>query len=260
MRLISVCLFFLVTFSTIPHAQESSFATTFADVNDTATKKKMSTEKPVKTIYFLSGLGADARVFKNLVLPGYDRVYIEWIGPLPKETIAQYATRIKSQITTERPVIIGLSFGGMIAIEIAKQIPETKVILISSAKTKRDLIPGNKLFFKLKLYKIIPGFMIKHTNFLVNNLFGVKTKEDKEILKAVMKETDVHFFRWAVGSIAQWDNEVVPPQVIQIHGTADRMIPNFGVEPDYTIDGGGHMMVLNKADTISKIILDHLRN
>lgn len=44
---------------------------------------------------------------------------IEWIEPLPNETIEQYAKRLAQCIDTSQPyVIIGVSFGGLIATEI----------------------------------------------------------------------------------------------------------------------------------------------
>lgn len=212
-----------------------------------------------QTIYMFSGLGADYRAFQNLHLQGYKLVHVHWISPEKSESMAHYASRIKSQVTSPDPIIIGLSFGGMIAVEIAKQMPVRKLILISSAKTKEDLAAGNSLFFKLKLYKIIPGSLLKQSNFIVNNLFGAETKKDKKILAEILQDSDPHFFRWAMDNIVHWNNETIPPHLMHIHGTADKIIPYSAVKADYSIEGGGHLMVLSHADTISNIILDYLR-
>jgi len=210
-------------------------------------------------IYLFSGLGADYRAFQNLRLPGYELVYINWIEPQSTETMAHYASRISSQITTPSPIIIGLSFGGMIAVEVAKQMPVAKLVLISSAKTKQDLAGGNSFFFKWKLYKVIPGSFLKQSNFIVENLFGAATREDRKILSDILEDSNPEFFRWAMDNIVHWDNEVIPPHVIHIHGTKDKIIPYAAVTADYSIPDGGHLMVLDKADTISNIILDYLR-
>lgn len=207
-----------------------------------------------KTIYFFSGIGADSTAFMNLQLPGYRRVYISWIPALPDETIAQYAGRIKSQITAEHPYIIGLSFGGIVAVEVSKQIRIEKMVLISSVRTKDELNKFQFFFMKLGLYRIIPGSLLRGTNFLTNSYFGAKTRVDKKTLKKLLQATDVSFFRWALKSIAYWDNKQMPERTIQIHGTADRVIASRLVHPDYRIKGGGHIMVFNKADIISKII------
>jgi pimeloyl-ACP methyl ester carboxylesterase len=221
--------------------------------------KIMSDKQAAKPkIFLFSGLGADYRAFQNLNLPGYDLVYINWIDPQHAETMAHYASRIKDQITTPEPIIIGLSFGGMIAVELAKQMPVKKLVLISSAKTKDDLAAGSSFFFKWKLYKIIPGAFLKQSNFIVNNMFGTTNEKDKRILSEILEDSDPKFFRWAMDNIVHWKNETIPPHLIHIHGTADKIIPYAAVKADYSIEGGGHLMVLNRADTISNIILNYL--
>jgi len=211
-----------------------------------------------ETVYLFSGLGADYRAFSQLELPGYRLVHIQWIRPEKDESMAHYATRLRSQIADPHPVLIGLSFGGMIAVEVAKQVPARKVVLISSAKTRSDLAAGSNFFFKWKLYKYIPGYLLQQLNFVANNLFGAETASDKELLGAILEDTDVSFFRWAMDNIVRWDNETIPPHLIHIHGTADKIIPFKAVKADYAIEGGGHLMILNRADTISRIVLDFL--
>jgi pimeloyl-ACP methyl ester carboxylesterase len=231
----------------------SSFSGLSQVQKDTAQDKQ-------KTIYLFSGLGADSTIFVNLKLPGYHKVYISWIPPLPNETLAQYAGRIKSQIKVENPYIVGLSFGGMVAVEVSKQVAIDKMVLISSARTKKELNRVQSFFMRLGLYRIIPGSLLRHTNFLTYRYFGTKTPIDKKALAELLKHTDIKFFRWALKSIACWDNKVPPERTIQIHGTADRIIASRLVHPEYRIKGGGHLMVFDKADTISKIITNYFHN
>lgn len=217
-------------------------------------------ENAKETIYLFSGLGADHRAFDRLALPGYRLVHIRWVPPLRKESMSAYAARIREQIDTPDPILIGLSFGGMMAVEVAKQIAVKKIVLISSAKTRSDLAAGSSFFFKWKLYKYVPGYLLQQPNFIVNRLFGAETAADKEVLGAILEDTNVPFFRWAMDNIVHWDNETIPPHLIHIHGTDDKIIPFKAVKADYAIEGGGHLMVLNRADTISSIILHFLHS
>lgn len=261
MKIFCAIPFYLLFCCTLVGAQKAPVQQTAMHIPDAAgNTAPAESNSAMKNVYLFSGLGADYRAFEYLELPGYNKIYIQWIPPLPHETMAAYAGRIRSQIKEEHPVLIGLSFGGMMAVEVAKQVPAEKVILISSAKTKADLMAGSSLFFKWKLYKIIPGSVLQQPNFVVNNLFGATSASDKQILAEILQDTDVHFFRWAMDNIVHWDNEVVPPHLIHIHGTADKIIPYAGLKPDYSIEGGGHLMILNKADTIGNIILDYLRH
>jgi len=212
----------------------------------------------MKTIYLFSGLGADHRAFRNLELPGYRKVFINWIPPLPHESMEHYAGRIRAQISTPHPVLLGLSFGGMIAVEVAKQLEAEKVILVSSAKTQADLKAGSSLFFRWRLYKLIPASLIRRPNFIVNRLFGAVSGADKQLLGEILEDTDIRFFRWAMDNMVSWNNQTVPAHLIHIHGTDDKIIPYADLKANYSIEGGGHLMILNKADTISRIILDFL--
>ncbi|WP_276373085.1 alpha/beta hydrolase [Chryseolinea sp. H1M3-3] len=89
----------------------------------------------MKKVFLLSGLGADKRVFDFLDLEDFSVEHVVWVKPLSKESMADYAKRLLPQITGEKPILVGVSFGGMIAIEIAKLISVEKVIQISSAQS-----------------------------------------------------------------------------------------------------------------------------
>src|SRR5690554_6052070 len=106
-------------------------------------------------IYLFSGLGVDQRVFDTINFDGLNAEFIDWINPLEKETITEYAARISRKISEKDVILIGLSFGGIIAIEVAKIIPVKKVILIASAKTKVELPVLCRIAGKLYLNKLI---------------------------------------------------------------------------------------------------------
>src|SRR6187402_1248228 len=93
----------------------------------------------MKTIYCISGLGADERAFSRLKVEGYRIRCLPWLTPEPGESINAYATRMRAEIIEENPILCGLSFGGMMSIEISKQIPVEKLILISSIKSVKEL-------------------------------------------------------------------------------------------------------------------------
>ncbi|HEY5039439.1 MAG TPA: hypothetical protein VIJ93_10240, partial [bacterium] len=75
-------------------------------------------------LYFISGLGADKRVFQKLIIPeSFIIHYVEWIPVFPEESLSQYCEKLISQINRAEPfILIGLSFGGVIAIEMSKRI------------------------------------------------------------------------------------------------------------------------------------------
>src|SRR6476661_9684487 len=145
------------------------------------------TKEPLKKqVYILSGLGADERVFQKLDLKDFDPIFIKWVEPCKSESLENYSTRIIQQIPTLNPTLIGLSFGGIVAVEIAKQIQTEKVILIASAKTKYEIPFYFRLAGQLKLNKILPTRVLKNSNFLTNWFFGTTSKFDSQLLKQIL--------------------------------------------------------------------------
>lgn len=202
-------------------------------------------------IYILSGLGADERVFQLLDFTAFDVVYIQWIRPEKKETMTHYASRLLAQISSPNPIIIGLSFGGMMAIEIAQLIPAKKVILISSAKTKHEIPFYLRFIGHLGLDYVVPAFILQQSNFIVNWFFGVKGPFEKGLLKQILKDMDPVFLKWAIHQVLHWQNEKIPAHLSHIQGTADRLLPARFVKANEYIPGGGHFMVLTYCSNIS---------
>jgi pimeloyl-ACP methyl ester carboxylesterase len=203
----------------------------------------------MKEIYLLSGLGADKRIFELLDLSDFKVNHVAWIEPTDNETIQSYAQRLLNQITTDRPTIIGVSFGGIMTIEIARLIETEKLILISSAKTRNDLPIYYRLVGQLGINKIIPAWILKNANPLTYWFFGTKTKKQKDLLKEILKETDDKFLKWAIDKIVNWENVTELKNVKTIHGTADRILP-FKTA-DFKINNGGHLMIIDKSDLLN---------
>jgi len=211
----------------------------------------------MKNLFLLSGLGADKRVFDFLDFGEYNVHHIIWINPLKNETIQEYASRLCSQIHVANPILIGVSFGGMMAMEIGKVMKTEKIILISSARTKKDIPLSFKLTGRLKLHYTVPPSFIANNNPVTSWLFGAKTLAEKELLSSILKDTDIQFSNWAIDQIVRWNNEEALQNVIQIHGTNDRILPFQKAK--FVIEGGEHLMIVNRAGEVSQAIREALK-
>jgi len=208
----------------------------------------------MKTIYCISGLGADERAFSKLKINGFELKVIKWLMPLPGESLSNYATRMQAGITTENPILLGLSFGGMVCTEIAKQIPVQKIIIISSIKSSKELPRWMKTVAKLRLNRVVPLRSTILTQPFQNLVLGVETTEEKVMVESLRKEADLPYITWAVDQALNWKNEWQHPSVYQIHGDNDHMFPIKNIKPTYTVKGGGHFMIMNRADEVSGYI------
>lgn len=206
----------------------------------------------MKELYLFSGLGADERAFQKMNFPGYKTTFIKWEKP-GSHTIEEYAKSLLTQIHAKNPILIGLSFGGIMAIEVAKQIPTEKVILIASAQTYREIPFYYKIARILPIYKL-PSKLLKQVNPLTYWLFGAQSAEDKKLLQEIIKDTDMPFFKWAVEKIVKWRSTIILPNTVHIHGTKDRILPYRFVKTDITVYEGGHFMTVNRAKEITMLV------
>jgi esterase/lipase len=207
-----------------------------------------------KNVYVLSGLGADERVFQKLDLSDYNTTFIKWILPEQNESIEKYASRLLEQIKSEKPILVGLSFGGIMATEIAKQIETEKIILISSAKSKHEIPFYYHLIGSIKLHKLIPTKFLKKSNWITNWIFGTKSDFEKKLLKQILIDTNESFLKWAIDKIIYWKSSTIHLNTFHIHGTSDKILPIAFVHYDHKIKQGGHFMVLNKYEELGSVL------
>lgn len=207
-----------------------------------------------RNLYLFSGLGADERVFQALDFSGYQATFIQWISPEPNETIEHYTTRLLEQVNVSDPIFIGLSFGGIIAVEAAKQMAADKLILIASAKERREIPWYFRLAGTLRLHFLLPARLLKSPNPVTNWFFGVRSASEKQLLKQILADTDPVFLKWAIDKIVRWRNRERPAPVFHVHGTHDRILPACFVRCDVAIRHGGHFMTLNKAGELNQVL------
>lgn len=205
-------------------------------------------------IYFISGLGADRRVFSLLDLSFCQPVFLDWINPEPSDTLTSYSARLRKLIPEENPIVVGLSLGGMLAAEMAKADSKLKAILISSNKSSLEFPSYLRMFKYIPVYKWIPGTVLKNIQALYTYSFGVKDPAQKKILFDIIKDADISFVKWAIGAIMHWNSTSTSSNIIHIHGTADRLLRLKYVKPDYIIPGGSHTMTMDKHAEISAIL------
>ena len=159
---------------------------------------------------------------------------------------------------TPNPVtLMGVSFGGMMAIEMAKWIPVAKVIIISSVKSRKELPAGTKLAAAIGLYRLVPSRQTSWMRSIGNHFLGAGTEEEIRLSNEFMEKVDPVYLHWAIRQVMRWKNEWQPPVLYHIHGTKDRTFPFHRVCCDpYRVEGGGHFMVLNRAKEMNSILAD----
>src|SRR5580692_10641622 len=148
-------------------------------------------------VYCISGLGADERVFSNLKVQGASFHYLQWLQPEENESIGDYASRMVRQVPVPDPILLGVSFGGMMAIEMAKECPGAAVILVSSVKSRQELPTWIRFCGKLKLGNLLPRKPWRMVR-LENYFLGVETPEELTLSNEFRMHADPDYLHWAI--------------------------------------------------------------
>ena len=219
----------------------------------------MKTKIPV---YFMPGLAASSAIFERIILPEavFEMVLLEWEIPLDNETLAQYANRMTKKILHPNPVLIGVSFGGILVQEMAKFIDARKVIIISSVKTNLEFPLRMKVAKTTKAYKLIPTNLLANVESLTRFSFGEKINQRLKLYEKFLRVRDKRYLDWAIEQIILWERNLVDESVVHIHGDADDVFPINQIQNCIVVKGGTHVMILTKFkwfnENLPKIILE----
>lgn len=203
--------------------------------------------------YFISGLGADQRLFSMQFKEGIPLKVISWKRPAKGESLEDYAKRMAADIPKDKPVIIGgVSFGGMIALEVSKHVNAEKIILISSIKSYKELPFRIKIWKYIPIYKLVTGRLVKRMGIVFKFIFGKMSGNQTRIFEEMVIDSDEEFISWAIRTIVNWNKEYDFKNIVHIHGTNDLIFPIGRLnEPVIKIPKGSHIMVVTMADRIN---------
>jgi pimeloyl-ACP methyl ester carboxylesterase len=212
-------------------------------------------------VYFIPGLAADKRVFRHIRLPEhFESCYLEWIPPQKNETLREYAYRMATQIDVSQPfILIGLSFGGMLAVEIAKKYPPLQIILIASISHHRYLPKYYRMAYRVGMHHVLGINIIKKAVY-VKRYFTNESKDDKLIIRQMARDMDPGFVQWAIRAVVTWQTDEEELPVYHIHGTKDIILPFAVNKIQYKIQGAGHLMIFDRADEINVVLQSLLEN
>ena len=208
-------------------------------------------------IYFVPGMAAGGEIFRNIKFPENYRVHIlEWLIPEKNESLKAYAERMARRIQEKNPILIGVSFGGVVAQEMNDFLEVKKLIIISSVKSKNELPRRMKLASLTKAYKLIPTGLVLSADDLTKYSIGPKTKKRLSLYQEYLHVRDKQYLDWALEKMITWGKKEKLQDVIHIHGEKDVVFPIKYIDQCEVIKGGTHIMILNRGREISQKLLD----
>ena len=199
-------------------------------------------------VYFMPGLAASSSIFERIALPvdGFEMILLEWELPLNNESLSEYAERISKKVTHKNPVLIGVSFGGILVQEMAEFLEVRKTIIISSVKSNLEFPTTFKVAKTTKAYKLFPTNLISNIENLALFSFGNKVKKRIDLYEKFLSVRDKKYLDWAIEKVILWDRTEIVNNVIHIHGDADEVFPIKNIQKCIVVKGGTHIMILSK--------------
>ncbi|MES2545662.1 MAG: alpha/beta hydrolase [Bacteroidota bacterium] len=199
-------------------------------------------------IYFMPGLAANAAIFERIALDcdSFEIIYLEWMIPHKKESLTDYAKRMSENIIHENPVLIGVSFGGILVQEMTRYIEARKVIIISSVKSNLEFPQRFRMAKATKIYKLIPTGMLINIEKFAKFSFGKTINQRIKLYDKFLSVRNTDYLDWAIEQVILWDRTEADQNVIHIHGDSDKIFPVQNIQNSILISGGTHIMILNK--------------
>ncbi|WP_025664872.1 hypothetical protein [Aquimarina megaterium] len=219
----------------------------------------------VSHVYFVPGMAADVSIFEYIKLPKDKFVTqtLPWKIPNKNESIEDYAKRMCEEIEHKNCILIGVSFGGVMVQEMSKYLSLKKLVIISSVKNKFELPTRIKIARKTKAYKLLPTAIVSKIDNWEKLAFGDFAKKRAAMYQKYLSINDKRYLDWAIENMVCWNQEKTPDNLVHIHGDKDIVFPISNIKNCITVDGGTHVMIVNRARWFNKnlpeIISDNLR-
>ena len=210
-------------------------------------------------IYQISGLGANGNAFRNLQLEkDFEQVYVPWLNPEKEETLAHYTERMLDHINpTEDFLLMGLSFGGIIVQEMNRFVNPKHTFLISTVKNREELPLLFRFSSRINAHKVIPmSFLTSDHVFSYMMLRKLYYTKKQDALDDIFEFKDPEYLRWSIHKIVNWKHSEAYKEenLTHIHGNKDIVFPIGNIKDCQVIDGGTHIMVMQKPKAVSKEI------
>lgn len=188
---------------------------------------------------------------------GYEVQAVEWVEPLRGERFPQYCARLVSdRVFDASDILAGVSFGGIVVQQIARQNPQVeRVVVLSSAVTPGEYSLPVRLYRALGLYRITPGRIFLDRRLRAYLVTGQTGEKGVRSVQRFFAPLSGRYFRFALSVCMRFvpaDRELIR-RIRRIHGHRDALFPvRRLVSPAEDIDGATHLMVYTHARKVSE--------
>jgi len=209
--------------------------------------------------HLITGFGLDKRVLECLNLPPERFRCVDLIPVEPGESMPRYALKLAEKIGFQTgDAVGGLSLGGMLALEIAKQCDASQVTLLSSCTHPRFIRPQFRAAGRLArwtpkialhiLFQNIPVFL---------RLTGMHTSKGSNFVRKVMGDFPPRLIQQFPKMILDWEG--CEPSVLcrALHCENDWLIrPPLHLPHLTLLPGKFHLTTVSRTEAVRNFLMD----
>lgn len=213
----------------------------------------------MRRLYILPGILADWRFFEALTLPfGWEIKVIPHGSAFAGPNLAAYARQVIDLIEEDdygEVNILGHSFGGVLAQEIATKIIVRRLFLVSTIRHRNELFPWQIRLANGGLLDKMPESFFQWDGIVSRWLLGTEKATQLEKFRLMLMDSNPIFTKWAIKQVLTWQPEHLVPYTIRLHGELDFIIPRpKGLPEDCVIKKAGHLLPMTHPDALVKLI------
>ncbi len=209
----------------------------------------------MRRILLLTGMDPAHRIYDRLLPLLPNAMIVDWIQPAPYESITSYAARLSRTVCCDEPAVVcGVSFGGIVARELASCLNASTCVLIASVRSPRELPPWFRICRVLAPPLAVAIMRITGT---VATCCPRRFKSSSTWRLTKLAGKSGAWHRWATVAVLSWksseDAQRIPS--VQIHGDRDVVFPVRYTSADTIFRGGGHDLPLTHCQEIAGKLL-----
>ncbi len=226
-------------------------------------------------LYCIPGMGTDARIFSQIVplLRWSGEIcYLPYLEPLSGgEALEDYAARLYAECIApreaargegaEKPILLGMSLGGMVACELSQIMPYRRLLLVSTVKNRQEQPPYFPLLRALPAHRLVPASFTKRFGPAVAR--WMRAFDDSfldDYFEMMRSMSDAHL-AWGRRAAVSWRGlpaGFLPENCAHLHGTRDHIFNYKRIKNADILEGGTHNMIMERADEVARWLNERL--
>lgn len=213
---------------------------------------------PDLNLYLIPGMSAGEKSFEALSVPeNCSATFVPWLIPHKDETIVGYSKRMMDQVKLEEPyVLVGVSFGGIIAQEAMRFLKPQGVILISTVKSSLEKPPWMRWANRARINHLLPYDLAEKMTQKPFELLPARWKRKWNQYNDYLPMRDPKYLEWGVNQVLRWEpsDAGFKCPVYHLHGQNDELFPVKYIAGHELIPDAPHIMILTHGKAVSKLL------